>query len=296
MSPTLIAALGPLASVIDDTVRDLCVTNDGRVWRGTSRGLAPTDLILEPREARRIGVGLIDATGGRVDDARPLGDSALAGSFRIHVALPPIARGGPALTLRLPQQNPVGLDAFRIDGAVRSADLANESLLITGATGSGKTTLLGAVMGTFPAHERIVVLEDIPEIDSRHPHVVHLATRDANAEGAGAIDLRALVRQSLRMSPDRIVIGEVRGAELVDVLLALTSGHRGLATLHARGLEDVPDRLTALGLVAGIDPPTVARLITAAFDLVAHCERTPDGFRVRVGRFERDGNDVRVVT
>lgn len=295
VSPTLSAALGPLASAVDDNVRDLCVTGDGRVWRSDGRGFVATDITVDPREARRIGAGLVDTAGGRVDDARPLGDAALAGQVRIHVALPPIARDGAIVTLRFPRRTPVATADYQVDAGWDWAELVDQSILITGATGSGKTTLLELLMARVPISERILVIEDIPEISPRHPHAVFLCSRGANAEGAGQVTMGALVRESLRMSPDRIVLGEVRGAEIVDLLLALTAGHPGLSSLHARSLEDVPERLTALGMVAGLAPATVARLAAVAFDRVIHCERTSTGIRLRTGVLRRVGKGLEVL-
>lgn len=294
MSPTLSTALGPLASAVDDDVRDLCVTGDGRVWRSDGRGFRATDITVDPREARRIGVGLVDTAGGRVDDARPLGDAALAGQVRVHVALPPVARDGAIVTLRFPRHIPVTVEDYLVDSDWNWGDLVNQSILITGATGSGKTTLLELLMAQISPAERIVVIEDIPEISQRHPHAVFLCTRAANAEGAGQITLGALVRESLRMSPHRIVLGEVRGAEIVDLLVALTAGHPGLSSLHARTLNEVPERLIALGMIAGRDPDTVARLVTVAFDRVIHCERTTTGIRLSSGVLRRAGDVLEV--
>jgi pilus assembly protein CpaF len=294
MSPTLNAFLGPLASAVDDNVRDLCVTGDGRVWQSTGHGFVATDIIVDPREARRIGVGLVETAGGRVDDARPLGDAALAGEVRIHVALPPIARDGAILTLRFPRHNPVTAEDYVVGDDWDWGELVDQSILITGSTGSGKTTLIEFLMARAPTSDRIVVIEDIPEISPRHPHAVFLCTRAANAEGAGEITTSSLVRESLRMSPDRIVLGEVRGAEIVDLLVALTAGHLGLSSLHARSLVDVPERLTALGMVAGLAPDTVARLAAVAFDRVIHCERIATGSRLSSGTFRRVGDRLEV--
>ncbi|CAB4624143.1 unannotated protein [freshwater metagenome] len=294
MSPTLSSALGPLASAVDADVRDLCVTGDGRVWRSDGRGFVTTDIIVDPREARRIGVGLVETAGGRVDDARPLGDAALAGQVRVHVVLPPVARDGAIVTLRFPRHIPVTTEDYLVDSEWDWEELVKQSILITGATGSGKTTLLELLMARIPASERILVIEDIPEISARHPHAVSLCTRAANAEGAGHVTMSALVRESLRMSPDRIVLGEVRGAEVIDLLLALTAGHPGLSSLHARTLGEVPERLTALGMIAGCDPVTIARLSTVAFDRIIHCERTELGIRLSSGLLRRVGDVLEV--
>lgn len=294
MSPTLSSALGPLASIVDDDVRDLCVTGDGRVWRSNGRGFVETDVIIDPREARRIGVGLVETAGGRVDDARPLGDAALAGQVRVHVVLPPVARDGALVTLRFPRHNPVTTADYVVDSNWDWGELVNQSILITGATGSGKTTLIELLISRVPTSERILVIEDLSEISSRHPHAAFLSTRAANAEGAGQVTMGALVRESLRMSPDRIVLGEVRGAEIIDLLVALTAGHSGFSSLHARTLDEVPERLTALGMIAGRDPATIARLATVAFDRIIHCERTESGIRLSSGILRRLGDALEV--
>lgn len=285
MLPPLSVALGPLASVVDDTVRDLCVLGDGVVWRRRSGGFEQTDLIVDPREARRIGVGLVEAGGGRVDDARPLGDAALAGSVRVHVALPPAVRSGAVISLRFPHANSVAVSDYDTPRDWSWYEFTSQSILVTGPTGSGKTTLLERLIGQCPRDERIVVIEDIPEIVGVHPHVVHLTTRAPTAEGAGELTMTSLVRETLRMSPDRIVLGEVRGPEIVDLLMALTAGHNGLSSLHARSLAEVPNRLTALGMVAGIGADTLARIVPIAFDAVIHCEKQDGRVRLSAGRF-----------
>jgi pilus assembly protein CpaF len=198
------------------------------------------------------------------------------------------------VTLRFPRHIPVTTEDYLVDSEWDWEELVNQSILITGATGSGKTTLLELLMARIPTSERILVIEDIPEISARHPHAVSLCTRAANAEGAGHVTMGALVRESLRMSPDRIVLGEVRGAEVIDLLLALTAGHPGLSSLHARTLGEVPERLTALGMIAGCDPVTIARLSTVAFDRIIHCERTELGIRLSSGLLRRVGDVLEV--
>lgn len=296
VDPTLHAALGVLSSVVDDYVTDLCVSGDGSVWTRRSNGFEPTAICLERREARRIGVGLVELTGGRVDDAKPTGDAALAGNIRAHVVLPPVARGSTFISLRFPRTIPLTESDFEVESAGMWDALAGASVLVAGATGSGKTTVTEILLARIPAHERIVVIEDIPELSVRHPHAVSMTTRSPNAERAGEVTMGELVREAMRMSPDRIVVGEVRGTEIVDLLLALTAGHRGFSTIHARSLDDVPERLIALGMIAGVSPSTVARLVATAFSHVVLCERTPGGHRLRVGRLRRVGEDLIVET
>lgn len=292
VSPTLHAALGALGGVVDSDVRDLCVDGNGVVWVRRTGGFDDSGIRLEPREARRIGVGLVELTGGRVDDAKPTGDSALAGDIRAHVVLPPISRGSALISLRFPRAVPLRESDFVVEDEDLWDSLGGRSVLVAGATGSGKTTVTELLLARVPPNERVVVIEDIPELSVRHPHAVSMTTRPPNAEGAGRVTMSELVREALRMSPDRIVVGEVRGAEIIDLLLALTSGHRGLSTIHARSLNEVPDRLIALGMMAGVDPTTVARLVAVAFSHVLLCERIDGGHRVRLGRFRRTGEAV----
>lgn len=292
MNPSLHAVLGPLASIVTDETRDVCLLPDGTVWQRRAAGFEQTDLRLDAREARRIGTLLVESSGGRVDDAHPAGDSALAGEVRAHVVLPPLSRHGATVSLRFPRQTPVTESDFEVDDAWEWSSFTSESVLIVGATGSGKTTVTELLIARLPTTERVIVLEDIPELVARHPHRVSLTTRVANAEGAGRVSLGHLVRESLRMSPDRIVVGEVRGAEIVDLLLALTAGHRGLSTIHARSLAELPERLIALGMIAGVAPEVIARLVPVAFARVVLCERTESGHRLSVGTFRRRGDTL----
>ncbi len=292
MSPTLHAALGALGAIVESDVRDVCVDGNGVVWVRRSAGFDDSGVRLEAREARRIGVGLVELTGGRVDDAKPTGDSALAGNIRAHVVLPPISRGSALISLRFPRAAPLRESDFAVADETVWDSLDGGSVLVAGATGSGKTTVTEILLSRVSPTERIVVMEDIPELSVRHPHIVSMTTRPPNAEGAGAVTMSELVREALRMSPDRIVVGEVRGAEIVDLLLALTSGHRGLSTIHARSLDEVPERLIGLGMMAGVDSMTIARLVTVAFSHVLLCERTDGTHRLRIGRFRRTGDVV----
>ena len=157
---------------------------------------------------------------------------------------------------------------------LRAVVAARLAFVVTGGTGTGKTTLLGALLGAVPATERVLVIEDAPELVVAHPHVVRLVSRGANVEGAGAVGLRELVRQALRMRPDRLVVGEFRGAEMVELLVALNTGHEGsAATLHANSAADVPARFAALGALAGLPAPAVTSLVASAIDVVVHLRR-----------------------
>jgi pilus assembly protein CpaF len=202
--------------------------------------------------------------------------------------LAPVSTKGTALSIRIPRVHAADLDALSGLGSFDARQQAwllrlvaeRANVLITGGTGTGKTTLLSALLGAAPEAERIVTIEDVAELRPRHPHHVALEARQANLEGAGGISLARLVRESLRMRPDRLVVGECRGEEVRELLTALNTGHDGGAgTLHASGLHDVPARLEALGALAGMDATALARQAVSAFTIVLHLERDPGGVR-----------------
>lgn len=280
--------LGPFVS--EEGVSDVFVNPDGSVWCDRGGGAQRVEGIRIPSgEARDLAVRLIALGGRHVDEATPCVDVRVGGGVRVHVVLPPVATGGPAISIRLQPERPLGFDElaadsfFSVVGAdrVRELVLRRANLLITGAGGSGKTTLLGALLAIAPSEERIVVLEDVAELQIAHPHVVALEARQANLDGAGALGLDRLVREALRMRPDRLVIGECRGAEVRELLAALNTGHDGGAgTLHANSLADVPARLEALGALAGLSTSALGRQAVSAFEAVLHVERTAAGRRL----------------
>ncbi|HWM35250.1 MAG TPA: TadA family conjugal transfer-associated ATPase [Pseudolysinimonas sp.] len=282
------AVFGVLAPwVRDEAVTDVFVNPGGAVWVDRGSGAEPvTGMRLPAAEARDLAVRLIAAGDRHVDEATPCVDVRLGRGIRVHAVLPPISPGGAVLSIRLPRARPVHLDEldaagfFGAIGAERVHGLVAQraNLLITGAGGSGKTTLLGALLSAAPAGERIVVIEDVAELRIDHPQVIALEARQANLDGAGAVGLDRLVREALRMRPDRLVVGECRGPELRELLSALNTGHDGGAgTLHANSLADVPSRLEALGALAGLGPDAVARQAVSALDAVLHVERTAAG-------------------
>ncbi|MFC4243384.1 CpaF family protein [Gryllotalpicola reticulitermitis] len=218
----------------------------------------------------------------------PLGDVRLGNGIRVHVALPPISVGGTTISVRVPRAAGLSLDQLAAAGMMSAAQrrmlgaavAARKNVLVTGATGSGKTTLLAALLSLARPDERIVIVEDLAELQVRHPHVVSLEARQANLEGAGEIGLARLVREALRMRPDRLVVGECRGAEIRELFSALNTGHDGGAgTLHANSLADVPARIEALGALAGLGTDAIARQAASAVDLVVHVARS-EGRRV----------------
>ncbi|ASK65366.1 secretion system protein E [Brachybacterium avium] len=274
--------LGPLQVLVAPGVTDLLVNDDGTVWVDDAEGLHRTAHRLGPAQARDLAVRLAIVGGRRLDDAMPWADAHLPSGIRFHAVLPPLSPGGAILSLRLPAARHLGLDDLEQLGALvpdaRAALLAiitaRVPFLVTGGTGTGKSTLLAAMLGQVPPAERIVVVEDVLELSVDHPHVVHLQSRHPNSEGAGTVDLTALVRQSLRMRPDRIVLGECRGGELRELLQALNTGHEGgCGTVHANTAGDVPARLESLGALGGLDRAALASQVASALEVVVHLGR-----------------------
>jgi len=294
---------GPLAGLLADAaVTDLFVNGHRAVW--VDRGDGPerrAHPFRDEQELRSLVVGIIAAGGRHIDEAAPCVDVRLSGGIRVHAVLPPVATGGSLLSVRLPRVERLGVTELEAGGffdAVPRASVASlvqrrQNLLITGAGGSGKTTLLSALLALAPANERIVTIEDVAELSIDHPHVVALEARQANLEGAGGIGLERLVREALRMRPDRLVLGECRGAEVRELLAALNTGHDGGAgTLHANSLADVPARLEALGALAGMSPTAVARQAVSAIGSVLHVVRGRGTRRLTsIGAFELDAHD-----
>lgn len=278
-----LAGAGPLAPLLaDPQVTDVLV-NGTSVWVDRGAGLRRSAVVFRSvDEVRRLAQRLAAAAGRRLDDGCPYVDARLSDGTRLHAVLPPIAATGPYLSLRTFRQRPFQLAELVGRGMVpdelaellRAVVAARLAYLVTGGTGSGKTTLLNTLLGLVPADERIVLVEDAAELRPEHPHVVGLQARTANVEGAGTVGLGELVRQALRMRPDRLVVGECRGAEVVDLLAALNTGHEGGAgTLHANAAGDVPARLEALGLLGGLPRPALHAQVAAAIQVVVHLRR-----------------------
>jgi len=274
-------------------VTDVLVTAPDAIWIDRGQGLERVDAAFRDEdEVRRMAQRLAAAAGRRLDGAMPYVDARMADGTRLHAILPPLAVDGTAISLRVPRRQAFDLagliEAGTIDevGArwLRSIVEARLAFLVSGGTGCGKTTVLSSLLGLVPHHDRMVLVEDSAELRPDHPHVVRLQARVANVEGAGAVTMRDLVRQSLRMRPDRLVVGEVRGAEVVDLLTAMNTGHEGgCGTVHANAAEDVPARLEALGLMAGLGRVALHALMAAGIDVVIHLRRQSDGCRVVEG-------------
>lgn len=291
-------AFGALAEhCADERVTDIFVNGASGLFVDRGEGAVPVpSWRASEREVRDLAVALVARGGRHLDDHTPCVDVRLDSGIRVHAVLAPVSTAGTALSIRVPRVRAADLDALAALGAFEPAQRAwlkdlvvqRANVLITGGTGSGKTTLLSAMLTEVPERERIVTIEDVAELRPRHPHHIALEARQANLEGAGRITLAVLVRESLRMRPDRLVVGECRGEEVRELLSALNTGHDGGAgTLHASGLADVPARMEALGALAGLDPVALARQVVSAFTVVVHLGRRPDGTRriVQTGRF-----------
>ncbi len=286
------------AGILDPLLRgegttDVLVTAPDAVWVDDGNGLRRSAIRFDDEESvRRLAQRLALVAGRRLDDSQPWVDGQISclgeDSVRLHAVLPPIAVAGTCISLRVLRPARQDLAALAAGGAIPGPALellhriiaGRLAFLICGGTGAGKTTLLSAALGAVAAHERIVCVEDAPELAPRHPHVVKLVARGANIEGVGQVTVRDLVRQALRMRPDRIVVGEVRGAEVVDLLTALNTGHDGGAgTVHANSAAEVPARLEALAGLGGLDRAVLHSQLAAAVQVILQVGRDVRGRR-----------------
>jgi pilus assembly protein CpaF len=285
-------AADPLAALMADPgVDEVLINGPGQIWVERAGRLAPAGVAFPDHETLRDAcVRLVARAGRRLDESEPMVDARLADGSRINVVLPPIALDGPLVSVRRFAPRPFSLDDLLDRGTVDrpGADLLaravaeRRNLIICGATSSGKTATLGALAGLIDARERIVTVEDAAELRIDRPHVVRLEGRLPNLEGRGAVPIRALVRNALRMRPDRLVVGEVRGAEALDMLQAMATGHDGsLSTVHATGPADALRRLETLALMSEVELPhsVVREQVAATIDLVVHQRREADGRR-----------------
>jgi len=284
--------LGPLEQLLaDPTVEEVMVNGPQRVYVERAGRIEPTDVVFAGEEELRNAIERILAPlGRRIDELSPMVDARLADGSRVNAIIPPLAIDGPALSIRRFGARRPGPRELVELGTLSEAQLAQledavaaqRSILVSGGTGSGKTTLLNALSGFVAEGERLVTIEDAAELRLRRRHVVRLESRPAGVEGRGEVTIRDLLRNALRMRPDRIVIGEVRGAEALDLLTALNTGHRGaLSTVHANSPADALVRLETLALMAGLGLPheAIAAQVRRGIDLVVQLERLPDGGR-----------------
>jgi pilus assembly protein CpaF len=281
---------GPLVKLLrEPRVTDVLVNGPDQVFVDRGSGLEPASVrFASDVEVRRLAQRLAAGVGRRLDDASPFVDARLADGTRVHAVLGSVAAPGTCLSLRVPAARTFSLEDCVRTGSVSpvAAEVLRRvvehrlAFLISGGTGSGKTTLLAALLGLVPPEQRVVIAEDSRELNPAHPHVVRMEGRPVNAEQRGAITLTDLVRQALRMRPDRLVVGEVRGAEIADLLTAMNTGHEGgCGTVHANSAADVPARLEALAALGRMGRAALHAQLVAALDLVIHIRRHPSGRR-----------------
>lgn len=292
--------LGPLQQLTrDPAVTDIFVNAPASVWVDRGRGIERVPVVFaDEAQLRALACRLVAAGGRRLDDGSPCVDVRLPGGYRVHAVLPPVSTAGTLLSVRIRRERVFTMEELVAAGLF--GPLVKEilekvlehrlSFLISGATGSGKTTLLSTLLGLCSGEERLVLIEDAAELNPVHPHVVSLESRHGNLEGGGEVGLGELVRQALRMRPDRLVVGECRGAEVRELLTAMNTGHSGGGgTIHANTATAVPARLTALGALAGLSPDGVRLQASSALDVVIHVERTSRGREVSCIGLINDG-------
>ena len=274
------------ALLADPDVSEILLNGGGRAFVERAGRLEPVTVDLDESGVRRVVERIIAPLGLRLDRSSPMVDARLPDGSRLHAVLPPVAVDGTCVAIRRfggrRDLTDFGLGPLGVD-LLRWIIAAGWNLLLSGGTGAGKTTLLNVLAGEVPPGERIVTIEETAELSLGQPHVVRLEARPPNAEGAGGVPVRALVRAALRLRPDRLIIGEVRGEEAFDLLQALNTGHCGsLCTIHANGPADALARLESLVLLAGVGLPVdaVRAQIRSSIDAVVHVARRPDGDRI----------------
>ena len=304
-----VLGLGPLEPLLKDpAVSEVMVNGRDCVYVEKKGKLHPTDVkFSSDKQLRTVIDRIVSPIGRRVDESMPLCDARLADGSRVNIILPPLALDGPTVTIRKFMSKTLSLDELASLGSMsgvmadflRSCVIGRKNIVVAGGTGSGKTTLLNALSSAIPDDERIVTIEDAAELRLQKPHVVRLESRPANAEGEGAIPIRRLVMNALRMRPDRIVVGECRGGEALDMLQAMNTGHDGsLTTVHANSPRDALGRLETLVLMAGMELPirVVREQIRSAVHLIVQQARLSDGSRKVVSITEVTGMEGETLT
>lgn len=282
---------GPIEQLINRSgVTDVLVNGHLDIWFDQGSGLQKSNQSWQSEiQLREFATRLANSVNRRLDDASPFVDAKLENGIRFHAVIPPLSNSGTLLSFRIPSEKP-----FRLTDLVTTKTISENiaellrklihqriSFVISGSTGSGKTTILGALLSEVNEAERILIIEDSAELKVTHPHVLTLQTRNENAEGIGNVELKQLVKQALRMRPDRLVIGEVRGIEVLDLLVALNTGHEGsCVTIHANNTEAVIARIEALGLLAKVPKVAIQALLKQALQVLIHVQRTPSGRKV----------------
>jgi pilus assembly protein CpaF len=301
--------LGPLEELLaDPAVEEVMVNGHERIYVERAGRIERADVSFVSEQALRDAIErILTPLGRRVDELSPTADGRLEDGSRVHVVIPPLAVDGPSMSIRrfsavrpAPRELvELGTITEELHDQLAAAVAARRSILISGGTGSGKTTLLNALSAFIDPGERVITIEDAAELQLRQPHVVRLESRPANVEGRGRVTIRELLRGALRMRPDRIVIGEVRGGEALDLLMALNTGHEGaLSTVHANSPEDALRRIETLALMAGVGLPheAIREQLGRGLDLVIHLARLSDGSRrvVEVAEVVRTAGSVGV--
>lgn len=271
--------IAPLDQLLVDPVTDLLINGPNEVWIVDASGFRLVEMqFQDDEEVRALAVRIATLVGRPLDDAHPFVDLEYEG-VRVHAILPPLVKATHISIRRLSHQFTSLTDLLGPCDAtedLREIVKSRKNFLISGGTGSGKTTLLSALLGEVEPLSRIAVIEDTREVAANHPHLVSMQSRLANSEGRGEISLRDLVRQSLRMRPDRIFVGEVRGAEVIDLLAALNTGHAGSGgTVHANSALEVPSRMETMALFAGVPADAARRLFFSAIELIVHLRPAP---------------------
>ncbi|WP_200829156.1 TadA family conjugal transfer-associated ATPase [Arcanobacterium ihumii] len=303
----LVGAGRTLAPLLENpATTDVLVNGINGVWVDQGNGLEAVQVddpqLQSDGGVRALAVRLAASCGQRLDDASPIVDGTFPSGIRLHAVLPPLSAQGTLISLRTHRSKVLTVSELVASGSIHPelekyicAMVENRAnIIISGATGAGKTTFLNAVLSLVPSDQRILIIEESAELAPMHPHIVHLQVRHANVQGVGEISMSELVRAAMRMRPDRIVLGECRGAEVRDVLSALNTGHEGgWATIHANSAQDVPARLVALGALAGMNEATVAAQASSALDAVIHVKREGRRrFVAQVSGMERIGGEL----
>ncbi len=302
-----ITGFGPLQALLEDpSINDILINGPRKIYIERGGVLEHSDLrFLDDRHVMRVIRRMISPLGRRIDESSPIVDGRLADGSRINAIVPPLALDGPCLSIRKFRKDPLTAEELLANGAfsedalefMTNAVVSRRNILISGATGSGKTTLLNILSQYIPKTERVVTIEDAAELQLRSGHVVRLETRPANNEGVGEITARELVKNALRMRPDRIIVGESRGGEVLDVLQAMNTGHSGsMSTVHANSAADALTRLEMMVGMSGFQGSSelIQKMIGSALDLIIHIGRKSDGHRsvLQIAELQVDKNDV----